>query len=219
MKKRVYNLLFIILLSISFLGVANASTIKIDRAVSNENGVIYFLSNDAEGVKGLVCKNKKGENVKIKSNKEQELDTGIFMSIEGGQYKISATGQKDNSNITLKCTYEEAPWYLTNEGTAGSGELTIALHFTDNEKRSFDYTFSMNTLSNHRKRITGPNTPFSIFESENFEYKSCEADNKYLTCSKDIDGVQVKVVDGLDLTEPVTTDVLVTFLNKDDNQD
>ena len=210
MIKKAYKVLFVIVLSLSFLGIVKAdTTIEFSRAMSGQNGVIYFGSTDAPyGIIRLTCGGK------LLGSTPQEVATGVYMSTEGGQYKIETMGLKGGSTQKITCDYDNAPYYMTDQGTAGKGKLTVNLSISDDEVRNFDYNFDLNYFSNKEKRITGDNTPFSIFEKGGFEYDGCEFDDTYLTCGRTYTGTLIKLKEGLTIDEPIMTDVTVTFRKK-----
>ena len=197
MKKKIYNLLFIILLSFSIVGIVNA-----DNATSIETSISIMADGGARlisgSIQGLVCNGNR-----INSTSEQTVypsASGITMIISGGEYMLKTKGQTEGTDLTINCTYDYAPYYMTKEGNAGPGALTIKLHF-NKVIADHDYSFSLNTISNKSKRITGTGTPFA-YTGDDFEFKGCAVDDdskSLITCTNSTtgSGVVIQLVDNL----------------------
>ena len=218
MKKKIYNLLFIILLSFSIVGIVNA-----DNATSIETSISIMADGGARlisgSIQGLVCNGNR-----INSTSEQAVypsASGITMIISGGEYMLKTKGQTEGTDLTINCTYDYAPYYMTKEGNAGPGALTIKLHF-NKVIADHDYSFSLNTISNKSKRITGTGTPFA-YTGDDFEFKGCAVDDdskSLITCTNSTtgSGVVIQLVDKLVIDSVKNANATVTYLKKSTNE-
>ncbi len=215
MNKRLLNTLFIIILSIFSLNVVKAADpkISIERAVSKENGYIYIIGYEntgnrlMNGINGLKCGDQEvGKN-------PVTVSPGVTMFIRNGSYIASIASDTNEGSITLNCTYEDSAYYLNDKGETGPGTMTIKLNYTSSLHKSYNYDFSMNTISNFQKRLTGNNTPFNFYLDK--DYVSCDYDTTYFSgCGIAASGgVLLELKRDLVLTAPVETKVVVHFKN------
>ena len=215
MKNTKYNLLFIVLLSFSFLGIVNAETTFSTGVVMSPNNGVRYVENVID-VNGVTC-----EGHPIVDENPVEVKPGIQMSIEGGSYKIVTHNQKGGETVKVQCKYDFASYFRTNEGVGGAGTWNISIGFVGVEYDDFEYSFSLNTITNKQRKVTGENTPFSMFETDEFEFQGCIYEDKYLTCAHNnsVKGVIVNLKDGLVIDNPVNTDATITFKRKSDGSE
>ncbi len=185
MRKKIHSILFALIISLSFLGIASADTrssIEITFAASKGAGERNFLSTSS--VRGLTC-----EGEKIEYNVTKSIKSGISMRIVAGQYKMIIPAGIEETDVVINCQYEFADSSLTKDGTSTEGDLKINLHLMDMNK-NHEYEFNLNAYSRTQKRVTGPSTPFT-----NVDVDRCDVTEgaDYITCDRGSNGYLINV--------------------------